>query len=301
MFCLPEPAVYTPWAKGGYEVAPGLKPFGTDFGNGEQDRKLFQFDDQFTRFRESKLKCLRERQSKYRLRHDLEPMVERALIELITARLVEDWPTLFQGDAELLECRLTSETIRPDLDSLALQLQEDFAVVSAAEGRDWISYLNFCSPSHWTAESKAGESFFRAHIPVPGFSRINAAAAAMVEAMIHRGPFVRFVWGLESDDRLNHHPEPPPGADPVAWQGRQFERNWFARVERQTIWGLPDVGAALFLVRVGLESDDVIQAKPRLMDSLVAAVRSMSPEALEYKGLRGWLERYSDYRSSETP
>ena len=57
---LPQPASYFSTGKGVYEVAPGLRPFGTSFGNGELDQKVFQFDQEFSRYRENKIACLSE-------------------------------------------------------------------------------------------------------------------------------------------------------------------------------------------------------------------------------------------------
>jgi len=289
MVSLPAPAVYTPWTKGVYDVAPGLKPFGTDFGNGDLDRKLFQFDGEFAKYRENKLRCILERPSKYLQRHGLEPSVEMKAVELVVGKLLEDWPDQFALDGNRLQCHLTGESIPLELDALALQIPEDIAVVCRVNGRDWIAYLNLCSPSHWAAEAKIGKSFFETHQPIPGFERVNSVAGAMVESMVNRGPFVRFVWGIESDDRLNHHPEPPVGEDPDVWHGRQFEKGWFLRTERQTTWGLPSVDAALFVIRVGFVTQTQIQRSPDLWNSLVSAVQSMSDEAQSYKGASDFL------------
>ena len=58
---LDPPARYFPITRGLYEVAPGLKLLGTDFGNGAMDRRVFQIDADFPRFRQSKLACRQDR------------------------------------------------------------------------------------------------------------------------------------------------------------------------------------------------------------------------------------------------
>jgi hypothetical protein len=90
---LPPPARYKPWLKGVYEVAPNLRPFGTDFGNGELDQKLFQFDSDWPRYLESKRAALEEDPSKYVARLDLPPEVETAVVALMGSRLLEEWPS----------------------------------------------------------------------------------------------------------------------------------------------------------------------------------------------------------------
>ncbi len=41
---LEPPPVYFPLGRGVYELAAGLKPLGTDFGNGAMDGRVFQID-----------------------------------------------------------------------------------------------------------------------------------------------------------------------------------------------------------------------------------------------------------------
>src|SRR5206468_2092864 len=96
--------------------------------------------------------------------------------------------------------------------------------------------------------------FFEIHRPVPGIDKVNQAARSYIEAAIGKGPYVRFVWGFATDRRLNHHPEPPPGMSPESWRGRTFDAGspspFLLRIERQQLWGLPAVRAAVFLIRV---------------------------------------------------
>ncbi|MDR3692542.1 MAG: DUF3445 domain-containing protein [Fimbriimonas sp.] len=287
---LPGPAQYKPWMKGTYDVAPNLRPFGTDFGNGEADRRLFQFDDQFSRYRENKLRCLSERPGKYVARHELSSRVEEAAALFMVQRLTTEWPELFILKEDNLVCRLTGDSIPYDLEEIVNQVPEDIAVVISSGGRNWTAFIHLCSPSHWSAESKIGRSFFDTHRPIPGFDRVNAAADALVQSMVFRGPFVRFVWGLESDDRLNHHPEPPPGEDPSEWYGRRFERGFVVRTERQSVFGLPDVDAAIFAIKVGFVPGNTVLRSDREWIALVAAIRSMTPEAVAYKGVGQFLD-----------
>ena len=55
------------------------------------------------------------------------------------------------------------------------------------------------------------------------------------------------------------------------------------------MWGLPEVDAALFTIRVGFHEDSEILSRPELKDPLLSALHSMSPEIRAYKGLdREW-------------
>lgn len=295
-------ARYYPWTRGVYDVSPGLRPFGTDFGNGEADRKLFQIDEDFPLYADNKRRALRERRGKYVRAFRLSREVEDAAIRLIASRLASEYPdrfrvefpdrtiTLFDGDVRYDLSAMGRSDRSDGLNFLVRLVQEDIAVVSYQDNADWISYLHLCSPSHWAAEEKVGRSFFDVHHPIPGFERVNAAASGLIDAMINKGPFVRFVWGIESDDRLNHHPEPPPNENPAEWEGRDFSAGRFwVRTERQVTWPLPEAQAALFTIRVGYVEDTEILANPTLRQSLNEALLSMSEEARAYKGLtRDW-------------
>jgi len=298
----PAPARYTPWTRGVYEVAPGLKPFGTDFGNGAADQRVFQIDSDFDAYAESKRRALRERRGKYVRALRLAKETEWAAIDLITNRLCTEYPERYRREVGVGTLSLFDEETRYDLgapgrqnrsdglDFLCRLVQEDVAIVSTLEDADWVAYLHLCSPSHWAAEDKIGHSFFDVHTPIPAFEKVNAVARGMVDAMINKGPFVRFVWGVESDDRLNHHPEPPPGVDPEEWNGRLFDQGRFwVRTERQVTWGMPEVGSALFTIRVAYVPDHEVLADEKLLASLRQALASMSPAAREYKGLaKNW-------------
>lgn len=310
---LDEPARYFPLERGVYEVAPGLKKLGTDFGNGPRDSKTFQLDSDFARYRQNKLSCRGERFGKYVQTKDFTEEVSRAVNRAIIDRLVQEHPKIFNlalshDGSEKLSCAHTGEALVFDpglklrgtaysstLDALSCQIQEDIAVMTREGDKNWLAALHLCSPSHWSAEDKIGKSFFDIHTPVPGIQKINSAHLAWVDAMITKGPYVRFVWGFGTDDRLNHHPEAPPGQDPVAWKGRSFSLRqdgkspFILRVERQVLLPLPKVQSAIFLIRVSFVDGQAIKSNPKERELLRSALQSMTEESLVYKGLKSSL------------
>src|SRR5437667_2308822 len=112
---LSKPASYFPFAGGVYEITAGLRPFGTDFGNGDADRRAFQIDQAFARFRGNKLACHAERPGKYVVRHDLDEVTERALATWLIDRLTAEHPRLFvvtsEDDGCRIECHHTGDRI----------------------------------------------------------------------------------------------------------------------------------------------------------------------------------------------
>jgi len=317
---LPSPARYQPFLNGRYDVAPGLKPLGTSFGNGAADDHAFQIDAQFAAYRANKDRCRAERLEKYCALRHYEPAVAAAVMRFFLKRLPREHPALFhvqdRPQGPRLHCRLTGETLafaadlrligtgggrrdalpyRDAFDALCSQVQEDVAVVSTVpECGDWLSAVHVCAPSHWAPAAKLGQDFAQVHAPVPGIGRVNQVAGAMVDAMIRRGPFIRFVWGIDTDPRLNRHPEPPPGVSACDWTSPPFDPSstspFVVRVERQVTWGIPEVGAALFLIRLYQIPAADLRRDPEARTSLRAALASMSPESRAYKGLESYAE-----------
>jgi hypothetical protein len=321
---LPEPAYYFPPKQGRYEVSPGLFRLGTNFGNGAADTHLFQIDREFSRYRANKLACRAERFSKYVCKADCAPRLTAAAARLMRMRLAAEYPALFirqekPEGGHTLNCTLTGETLVFDsamnlteaageayadaFDALCCQVPEDIALVQRTpDGGDYIAALHLCAPSQWAAEEKIGKSFVATHVPVPHFEKVSAAAGPLQERVMERGPFVRFTWGIEFNDRLNQHPEPPPDISAAETKRRIFDAKspvpfWF-RVERQVLWSLlPEADAYLFTIRVYTSLAVALPAEQRHL--LAAAIRSMSPESLRYKSLTDTADKVVKWLESE--
>ena len=285
---LPAPPFYFPLRHGRYDVAPGLIKFGKDVGGGEADARVFQLDNTFAHFREAKLASRRERINKYVLASDLSDNVATEVSTFIAGRLAKEHPTHFEleGKGETLHAALTRETIHiavaPEtLDHLACQVQEDLAIVRTSPGeKHWLSYLHVCLPNGWAPAEKIGGTFAAVHEPVVGMAEMNRRGDEFVNVMVRATDgLVRFAWGVTFTDRLNLHPEVPRSSfDPSNPRA-------FLRVERQTIWGFPHVGAALFTIRPYLYDLADLRRDPATRDPLVNALRTMPPASQVYKGI----------------
>lgn len=310
-----ECARYAPYATGRYDTGPGLHNLGTDFGNGAADRHVFQLDRHFAAYRAEKLRARRERLEKYYQTRDYDPALDHAVTRFLVHRLITEHPHAFRADTGAngfvqLHCRCSGESLQlgaarvtgtppvdppyaSALDALACQVQEDLAVVQlSADAHGLLRAIHLCFPNHWAAADKIGKNFVDLHEPVPGMERTQRQAGALLPALVQRGPYVRFAWGLSTDARLNHHPEPPPGIAADDWRGRRFDqhdpRAW-VRVERQVIWGLPEANAFVFTIRTYFNDLAEVRRDPEQRDALVRAIGSMSAATLQYKGL-------ADYR-----
>lgn len=314
---LPQPARYLPFLTGRYDVKPGLRRFGTDFGNGALDQHIFQLDEQLPMYRAEKLAARRMDLTRCHVTHDYLPGVEAAVTQFVIERLCAEHPALFRFEEAqgVLACALTNETLRFDrqgrlvgpapyvsaLDALACQVQEDLAVTIAQDQRSggggggggWLAALHVCLPSHWDPRKKIGGSFAAVHEVVPGMAPISARQDHFVRQMIEATDgLVRFVWGVQRGSALNRHPDytpqPSGGGD------------WFVRVERQTIWGLPQVSASLFTIRPYLFSADEVRNDETARRAMIQALEGMSEEAAKYKGLATSRDVLIDWFDAKT-
>lgn len=172
------------------------------------------------------------------------------------------------------------------LDFLGLNAPEDLALIARdpATGRDWLAATQVLSPQYWDPRDKLGRDFVAVHAPVAGGGPMNRSAPRLVDAVIARGPFVRFAWGLSLGDRLDHHPAAPPDTDRDGQTGFDPDRA-FVRVERQTLTGFSAAQGSLFTIRPYTYPLREAAPHPQQLRALAAALRTMTPEQVRYKGL----------------
>ncbi len=254
-----------PWRNGKFIITAGLKPL--------DDRGIFVPEEDEEKYLFNKLACRRESLSKhYPLPVDLTPeemdITARKLRSLVAYKEMKRLP-----DA------------RDEIDEIITQLPEDFAIWKMDENREWLALIHLSSPNHWDARSKIGKSFFDSHKPIPYIDTISKAAPKMFEQIQKRGAVERFAWGVATDDRLNHHPEAPPGISPEDWKGRSFDilnPKLFIRIERQTLFPITDklIGFTIktsFADVATLSHDDLLLVSQ--------CIEGMDAEILKYKGL----------------
>lgn len=258
------PARYFPVRPSPFRFQAGLHPFGTDFGNGAADRRYFQTDDQRARYLDEKRR-IDPRRHRVDAGDDRQRRAMARVLEWTAATLAAEQPDRFTPAPTALR-------------AIGAAVQEDLVVLHRrADGRDAVIATDVSFPSDWRPEAIVGADFRAVHGPVPGFADDPAQARSLVAAMIERGPYVRFVWTLKPDDRLDHHPErgpfPPWSAD----------GDGFLRVERQVTVPFPDVAASLFLIRTYLYPFTALEPAERA--ALDRAVQAMPEPAARYKSI----------------
>ena len=306
-----SPAFYFPPVKGKYTVTAGLFALTHDFGNPLQDQKIFQFDNQFTKYRKAKLSSRAENLAKYYCQHLLADESRVSACQFLINQLSLEYPAYFQQETNKeglrLTCLLTNELLTFDahynllddsrthaqpayqdsIDALASQICEDIVIVEFDHQLHWNALLHLCLPNHWSATDMAGQSFIKTHQAVPGMENIFENSHTLLSSIRRKGPYSRFAWGLSTDTRLNHHPQAPQNENPQLWKGRRFDKNapeLYLRVERQTLFGLSNSKAIMFTIRTyHYDIQEDLNRKQR--QQIASAISDMGPQALEYKGL----------------
>lgn len=220
-----------------------------------------------------------------------------------------DSPQIEQVGAGWAELRQVASQVREWLagcqglfllgDTLGLAVQEDLAIVRgpASPAGDLLEWTHVCLPSGWAPAEKIGRSFGAVHAPVSHSEPLLSSQHQIVRAMIHAGPFVRYVWGLHPDDALCHNPRLHRAApwSSTASPAELAEQAYF-RVERQTTHGFAALNRALFTIRYWVEPLVQTAMDPWQRERLASALEGMDEESLRYKGLtkarnrlRHWL------------
>jgi hypothetical protein len=298
---LPAPPFYFPLRHGRYDVAPGLIKFGKDLGGGAADAHVFQLDRTFDCFRSAKLQSRAKHFDKYVRTTDLADDVTAEVVSFIARRLASDHPHHFESvdGGAALRCALTGDVVElpgdaRTLDALACQVQEDFAIVSTSpDGKHWLSYVHVCLPNGWAPAEKVGRTFAVVHEPVAGMEEMNRRGEEFVNVMVRATDgLVRFAWGVTFTDRLNLHPDQPRTPfDPKNPRA-------FLRVERQTIWGFPQVGAALFTIRPYLYDLADLRRDSATREPLANALWTMPLASQIYKGIAPHAEALAAWLTS---
>jgi hypothetical protein len=157
-------------------------------------------------------------------------------------------------------------------DEMALNLAEDVIIHRIKDEKDWMAAGHICLPSGWLPEEKIGKPLEEIHKPVPGMKNNHFK---LVETMINKGPFLRYVWSVIFEERYNFHPRIPKK------EFNAVSNNLiFIKVEEQMTIGFPQVNAALFVLRQNIIKPQDIDYK-----GLYMSCSKMNELERKYKGI----------------
>ena len=142
--------------------------------------------------------------------------------------------------------------------------------------------LHVCFPSFWNPATRGGQSFAELHRPVAHSESLVRAQRNVMRALFHRGPFVRSVWSLSPNARLDQNPE--LSGRPLSPEEIHVPNLTF-RVERQTTLPMPELNRCLFTIRIfQAPLHEMLAGKRRYerCERLSSALRSMDDTLLAY-------------------
>lgn len=270
-----------PWSSGKFLISAGLRPL--------EDRPIFLPESNLDHYLENKKTARKESLEKhYPLPVNLTPEEMEITAQVLKARFEKDLPD------RTLDLQFPA---RDGVDLIISQVPEDFSVWKMEDGKEWLALIHLSSPNHWDAREKIGKTFIDSHLPVPHIDPISKAAPKLYEQVLKRGPMERHAWGVATDNRLNHHPEPPPGISQDEWKGRSFDAKnprLFVRLERQTLFPLTEKTLG-FTIKTTFVDVSLLPVEDLRL--IMKCIEGMDEAVLRYKGLQqdktpvlSWLE-----------
>jgi hypothetical protein len=321
-----------------FAVKADLFPLGGTY-NGYREGRHFEVDAEIERYIDAKLTALRDAPHLHHLTETDDPPALAEAIWRVFRVYAGEWPDVLAMaepdlvDIQLLGLRVDGRADRtcpavvrlPGLtplgarvaaqldshaglcrlaDALALSCQEDLVIMRGFEdGSDVAEWLHVCIPSGWDPAEKVGTSFRAIHAPVADNARLVASGPNVIKAMIGKGPYIRFGWGLTTNPYLNSHPATrPPPPDLAALSPADVADRTYLRMERQTTLALPDLDRALFTVRIYL--DPIVHrvvTDPGLRPRLTSLISSCSPDVVAYKGMTDLVGPIMEWLRGEPP
>jgi hypothetical protein len=324
------PTRYYPYENGAYEIKAGLFKLGQHPVHGQVETQVFKIDREYGRYMANKAAVHRDTLYRHYLQAACPPAQREALCRFMASRAAAEygdglawdeatgvftnrwlgWSArldLASGAVRNLEhgsgplAHLVADVVPVDaFDFLTMNLTEDVSLVvrHPRTQADWVALTHIAAPHHWDPRDKAGRSFAEVHAPVPESPKLAAVSDKMMRAIIEQGPFIRFAWGMAANDVLNHHSAAAHDGDreQAGHEERAELAGMFVRVERQILWGLPEVDAVMFTIRPYWYPLADLRQEPERLRQLAAGVRSMTDEHLAYKGMTERLQaRLADY------
>jgi len=299
--------------------------------NGRRENRHFELDNRFEEFLTEKLAALARAPEKYRCLDSAEQEILAEVYIRLFQIFAREYPEHVQVNDDTIELRLLGLTLHlcdrlhvgvlvssdaPEIgrqvadwidaqtglnrlgDALALACQEDIVVMRQLEdGRNRAESLHVLLPSTWNPAEKYQQSFATIHEPVADSARLIASSHNVIKAIVSRGPYVRFGLSLTTLPALDSHPDHDKPWDP-AWLDdlNVLASRCTVRIERQTTFPMPDLGRALFTVRIYTTPlVQLAESNPHLIPRLAKILRSASPAILAYKGIQEYALPIADW------
>lgn len=218
------------------------------------------------------------------------------VLRMLARHLPARFPDRYRRDGDAIEvaARRIDLGDHPPLLTAARLVQEDLILLQRDAGGWRLTAGVVCFPSSWRVRDKFGRPVEEIHAPVPGFgpgTRPAELITRMFDNLRSEQPMLRWNWSLYGDDLLPH-----PLPSPTSRRYGEGERadHVFLRTERQTLRRLPETGAILFTVRIGIDPLELLERHPSrgtIAQALTRQLWELSDAQLDYKGMTTERER----------
>jgi Protein of unknown function (DUF3445) len=305
-----------------FEIKADLFPLGTVI-NGKLEQKHFEQDNQLEYFLTERLRLFETQLETRRLIHTDDETGLAESLHRVFGLYAKDHPELIQLDSDgielkhlglRLQCSSAVTRIEPVikranttmlgeriaswlerqngvarlLDALTLSCQEDIVIMRGVAETAHAEALSVSFPSGWDPREKLAENFERIHEPIADNAKLLKASGNTMKALLTKGPFIRYSWGLTINPSLDNHPSSLKPEPPQIWLENPSElvKHTYLRMERQTTFPMPDLERGLFSIRIYVTPLlERLERDPSLRSRLARFVASVKPEVIDYKGM----------------
>lgn len=187
------------------------------------------------------------------------------------------------------------------LRALGENLDEDFVfLLPSDDGDSWtVSAFVVCFPNGFSLGEKLGWKMGDMHAPVPEFRAKLGKSLERFLTKLPRGVehgVQRVNWGIATSDELftphgTHVYEGEMLADDQAIHADEC----VLRVERQTLWKLPETGAVVFGIKTYITPLSEIKAEEGEAERLAQAIEGLGDDMGRYKARGVWGKTVLDY------
>ncbi len=226
------------------------------------------------------------------------------LLEIVTAHLLAEHPTLFSLRGRTLHCHI--DQTQHELDGsdeplliLSRFIVEDFVILQEDGGRMGVTAASNPYTSSGRVVSSVGSDIPWAHVPVPGLNDTLGPRIDRILANVRPGvPAERFNWVVTAIGALLFPPEAHAANNAAADEAAQVladdpalcgEMLWI-RTERQTLLRLPRTSAVAFSIHTYSDPLSSIAKDAGSLTGMAAALRSYTAERLRYSAMTGLRE-----------
>ena len=155
-------------------------------------------------------------------------------------------------------------------------------LVADEEGVSRVAGGVVCFPSSWALREKLGQTLGETHRPVPGMdAALDRPMEVFLDRLVPGEAWLRENAGYSGSAERNQHPDQPHRALTATVS---VDEVWI-RLEHQLLLKLPVSQALLFGIRVEVVPLRWVRDVPWAAARLTRLLRTLSPQAAEYKGL----------------